>query len=156
MMASRKTWSLALATLSSLLVAVALTSFFLARQSPEAAPSDVAVGQFQGAAGDQPDSQYKRGIMLFVDRGCVRCHYHSAVANLGVSLEVGPELSRLGDPASGLPSDPRYLRAWLKDPRAIRPNTIMPNLNLSDGEIDDLLAFLLANSPNPSNNTGLR
>jgi cytochrome c1 len=156
MMASRKTWSAALATLSSILIAVALASFFLARQSPEAAPPEVAVGRFQGPSGDQLDSQYERGMALFVDRGCIRCHRHSAVADLGLSLEVGPELTRLGDPASGLPAEPSYLRAWLKDPGAIRPNTIMPDLNLSDDEIDDLLAFLLAGSPNPSNNTGLR
>jgi cytochrome c1 len=156
MMASRKTRSVALATLSSLLIAVALTSFFLGRQSPEAAPPEVAMGQLQGAAGEQPASQYEREMVLFVDRGCVRCHRHNAVADLGLTLKVGPELTRLGDPASGLPADPNYLRAWFKDPRAIRPNTIMPDLNLSDEEIDDLLVFLLTDSPNPLNNNGLR
>ncbi len=35
-------------------------------------------------------------------------------------------------------------RRWLRDPRAVKPTTAMPNLDLSDGEIADLIAFLNA------------
>jgi cytochrome c1 len=31
---------------------------------------------------------------------------------------------------------------WLKDPNALRPGTLMPNLNLKDDEASDLTAFL--------------
>jgi len=36
------------------------------------------------------------------------------------------------------------VRSWLKDPRAIRPNTAMPDLGLRQEEIEALLAFLAA------------
>jgi cytochrome c2 len=36
------------------------------------------------------------------------------------------------------------LRKWLKDPAAMKPSTQMPNLGLSDEDIEDLIAFLLA------------
>jgi cytochrome c1 len=38
------------------------------------------------------------------------------------------------------------MRAWLHDPVKIRPETKMPNLNLTEAEIDALIAFL---KPNP-------
>ena len=38
--------------------------------------------------------------------------------------------------------DADYLRRWLHDPKALKPATTMPNLNLTDDEIDALVAFL--------------
>jgi hypothetical protein len=43
---------------------------------------------------------------------------------------------------------PDFLRSWLKDPRAVRPNTQMPDLGLKQAEIEALIAFL--NSPDVS------
>lgn len=34
------------------------------------------------------------------------------------------------------------LRLWLRNPKAIERNTAMPNFNLSDSEIDAILAYL--------------
>jgi cytochrome c oxidase subunit 2 len=39
-------------------------------------------------------------------------------------------------------ADPEYLRRWLANPSALKPNTEMPNLGLSETEIDALVAFL--------------
>lgn len=36
------------------------------------------------------------------------------------------------------------LRNWLANPRAMRPNTPMPNFHLSDSEIDAIIAYLHA------------
>jgi cytochrome c1 len=41
--------------------------------------------------------------------------------------------------------NPAFVRQWLRDPSAVRPGTDMPNLRLSDEEIEALLAFLQAN-----------
>ncbi len=75
------------------------------------------------------------GRALFQAKGCVGCHTHSAV-NPGSGIAVGPELS-------SRPLDPDFLRSWLKDPAAVRPGTQMPNLRLSDEEIEALIAFLV-------------
>jgi cytochrome c1 len=42
--------------------------------------------------------------------------------------------------------DPAFVRTWLKDPQAVRPNTAMPNLGLTETEIEALLAFLQTNT----------
>ena len=41
-----------------------------------------------------------------------------------------------------LPNTDENLRKWLKDPSAMKPGTLMPNQNLTDSEIDALIAFL--------------
>jgi cytochrome c1 len=34
------------------------------------------------------------------------------------------------------------LRTWLKDPPAVKPGSVMPNLGLNDHELDVLVAYL--------------
>ena len=41
-----------------------------------------------------------------------------------------------------LPNTPENLRAWLIDPHAFKPGTMMPNLGLTEAEATDLVAFL--------------
>lgn len=80
------------------------------------------------------------GDKLFVAKGCITCHYHDAIDTDTKSLHTGPNLTNFA-------ASPEYLRLWLKDPAAVKPNTIMPNLNLSDPEIEALIT-LFAPSPN--------
>ncbi len=86
---------------------------------------------------------YQTGRALFIAKRCVTYHRHAQVAYSGVQLNIGPDLAGAGRPGSPVPSSPDYLRAWLKDPPAIRPGTQMPNLGLTDVETEYLLAFLL-------------
>jgi cytochrome c2 len=85
------------------------------------------------------DAQYGRA--LFSAKGCATCHHHGAVPGSG---QIGgsdvPDLTHY-------PANAEFLRTWLKDPRAIRPNTWMPNLELKQDEIEALIAFLSANHP---------
>jgi mono/diheme cytochrome c family protein len=37
------------------------------------------------------------------------------------------------------------LRLWLRDPRAVKGDTAMPNFRLSDSEIEAILAYLIEN-----------
>ena len=75
-----------------------------------------------------------QGAALFQAKGCVGCHSHAAVA--GTSAGIGPNLTHYEGDAS-------FLRRWLADPAAVRPNTRMPNLELEPAEIEALIAFLL-------------
>lgn len=63
---------------------------------------------------------------------CVACH-----ALGGQGGAVGPALDGVGDRR-----DAAYLQKWLRDPQAMKPATAMPKLPLSDGQIDELVAFL--------------
>lgn len=80
------------------------------------------------------------GRDLFLAKGCVVCHRHAAVADAREALRsfsVGPDLTNWG-------ADPEFLRRWLTNPVAVRPNTQMPTLGLRDDEIEALIAFLTA------------
>ena len=79
------------------------------------------------------------GQQLFAAKGCVGCHRHAAFRNqtLYFAPDGPPDLTHH-------PLAPAYLRLWLRDPKAVKPQTEMPNLNLDDAEIEALTAFLSA------------
>ncbi len=65
---------------------------------------------------------------------CVSCHSIG-----GSGGNVGPALDGVGDRY-----DATALRAWLSDPQSIKPGTAMPDLNLSDAQLDALVPWLIA------------
>jgi cytochrome c551/c552 len=81
-------------------------------------------------------TQVEVGHALFSAKGCVTCHRHDQVETLW-STEMGPNLTNYA-------MDPDWLARWLADPAGVRPQTPMPDLELSPGEIEALSAFLLA------------
>jgi cytochrome c2 len=85
------------------------------------------------ATASQADIAY--GKALFSAKGCVTCHHHAAVAGSGTFGDGNPDLTTYRWNAD-------FLRIWLKDPAAVRPNTYMPNLGLKQDEIEALIAFL--------------
>ncbi len=68
------------------------------------------------------------------DAVCTGCH---SIGGKGGT--VGPALDGVSARYS-----PEKLRAWLRDPASVKPGTAMPNLNLSDADLDALTAFLSA------------
>jgi mono/diheme cytochrome c family protein len=90
-----------------------------------------------------------RGEQLFRAKGCIGCHTHAAVS--GARMQIGPDLTdlaaRAADRVAGLDAD-AYVRQSLRTPSAfIVPgytSVAMPDLQLTDAEIDALVAFLLA------------
>ena len=86
-------------------------------------------------------SDVEYGRALFSAKGCVTCHHHGAIPGSG---QLGgsdvPDLTNYV-------ANAEFLRTWLKDPRAIRPNTWMPNLELKKDEIEALIVFLSAKQP---------
>jgi mono/diheme cytochrome c family protein len=77
------------------------------------------------------------GQQLFMAKGCVVCHEHDRGRQgyEGVQSNIGPNLSERKLPAE-------YLRVWLANPPSVKPRTLMPDLDLTDGEIEALVAFL--------------
>jgi len=75
------------------------------------------------------------GQILFVSKGCVTCHLHEAVSYSGIQTNIGPNLT-----SHDVSAD--FLRLWLRDPSQIRPQTVMPDLELTDDEIESLIAFI--------------
>lgn len=92
---------------------------------------DGAHGDMETQSGEGSAAQMGRD--LFLAKGCVACHRHDDVP--GAEGGIGPNLTHY------VP-DPDFVRDWLRDPRAIRPYTMMPDLELGEEEIEALIAFL--------------
>lgn len=86
--------------------------------------------------------QIDHGRVLFRDKGCAACHVHQQVPRQGGECchDVGPNLSAYS-------ADPAFLAGWLAEPASIRPQTMMPDLELSEAEIADLIVFLNQHRP---------
>jgi mono/diheme cytochrome c family protein len=76
------------------------------------------------------------GKALFQAKGCVTCHLHADVPTT-FSVEAGPDLTNYL-------VIPEYVETRLKDPKAVNPASQMPQLPLTEAEIDALIAFLSA------------
>jgi cytochrome c oxidase subunit 2 len=93
------------------------------------------------------DTSAGSGLELFRTKGCGGCH----TINGYTAGEVGPNLthfmSRKVFAGSIFPNNAEELKAWLRNPpkqKPMMPNNGMgmPNLNLAENEISDLIAFL--------------
>lgn len=95
-------------------------------------PRDAAT--LTGAAG--------RGASLFRAKGCASCHAVTGYA----AGDFGPDLSHLQQrevfAGAMFELNDRNLRRWLRDPPAEKPGSLMPNLDLTEEEITDLIAYL--------------
>lgn len=67
---------------------------------------------------------------------CRSCHL---VAGKGKALPGAPPFEITARKAG---INAAYLRRWLQDPGSIKPGTLMPNLDLSEGDIEHFIAFL--------------
>ena len=75
------------------------------------------------------------GKKLFNDKTCFACHSVGAK-----SLGPGPELTQVA-----YQRDATWLRAWLADPKKIKPDTIMPKIVWkSQAEMDAVIDYILS------------
>ncbi|RLT37451.1 MAG: cytochrome c oxidase subunit II, partial [Chloroflexi bacterium] len=86
----------------------------------------------------------KAGEQQFLTSGCIACH--TVKGNPVAVGKIGPNLTHFGSRttlASGtLDSNTENIKKWLHNPPGIKPGSLMPNLNLSQGAIDKLTAYL--------------
>jgi cytochrome c oxidase subunit 2 len=85
----------------------------------------------------------QKGEQVLLAGACIGCHTINGTAAQG---KVGPNLthvaSRTAIAGGTLTNTPGNIKRWLKDPPAIKPGSLMPNLNLSDADIEALTAYL--------------
>jgi cytochrome c oxidase subunit 2 len=83
-----------------------------------------------------------RGAALFDGKTCIRCHN---VGGRGAPVRVAPDLTHVAERgtlgAGVIQNDPAHLAHWLKDPQTVKAGSHMPDLNLTDDEVSDLVAF---------------
>lgn len=90
------------------------------------------------------------GEELFASQQCINCHaidgYEQATGR-AADVRIGPDLTHFASRrtfAGGIldVDDPDELAAWLRNPQAVKAGSQMPNLGLSDDQIEALSAYL--------------
>ena len=132
---TRRPWAAALTVGAALVAALGFAW-------PPAAPA--------ASSGGEASAPADLGQALFLGKGCVMCHAHTAVSQVRrrtvgdfSSFSTGPDLSSFRASAE-------YLRLWLADPASVKPETQMPDLGLTAAEIEALIRFLNAGASAPA------
>lgn len=101
------------------------------------------VKEQQAPAADPTDALAQQGQLVFAAGACIGCH---AIEGTAANGKIGPNLTHVGSRTSiaggMLTNTEGNLRRWLANPPAVKPGSIMPNLNLTKTEIDALTAYL--------------
>ena len=73
----------------------------------------------------------------------MNCH---TIAGTVAKGTFGPDLthlmSRATIAAGAAANTPQNLRAWIQDPNTFKPGALMPAMQLSDRQIDEVVAYL--------------
>ena len=81
--------------------------------------------------------QEEMGRQLFIAKGCIVCH-----ANAKASTDSNLTLMNDAPDLSKFSTSPDALRMRLENPKSVKSDTWMPDLDLSDAEIEALIAFI--------------
>ena len=101
------------------------------------------VGEEPAAAGGAMTRRLPPGRHIFETEACMNCHTIAGTAAKGT---FGPDLthlmSRATIAAGAAANTPQNLRAWIQDPNTFKPGALMPAMQLSDQQIDQVVAYL--------------
>ena len=111
---------------------------WIRNQQAVAVHTDPASGQAPAAR-----DQAALGEQVFQQQSCVNCH---AIRGTPANGKFGPDLTHFGSRdtlASGAyPNNPEYLKAWIRNPEDLKPGALMPAMQLSEEQYDELTAYL--------------
>lgn len=84
-----------------------------------------------------------QGRDVLMRAGCIACHRIDGTRAQGI---LGPDLSHVGSrrtiAAGILENTTENMERWLRDPAAVKPGALMPNLQLADEDVRSLTAYL--------------
>lgn len=99
------------------------------------------------AAAPAPGSAAEEGLEAF-QGACIACHAVGGVTKPPQGSIPAPDLTHVGGremiAADVLPNNVEGLSEWLRNPPAVKPHAKMPNYNLTDDQIEALVAYLLS------------
>ncbi len=90
------------------------------------------------------ETQVKAGRDIFFATSCVNCHTINGTEAKG---KFGPDLTHLmrretlGSGAA--PNTPEKLHAWVRNPQNLKQGCYMPDMQLTDEQMDELVRYLL-------------
>lgn len=90
-----------------------------------------------------PDGDPEQGKQALARYGCGACHTVAGVP--GARGLVGPPLTGIGERAyiaGVLANTPNNMVIWIMNPQVIVPGNAMPNLDVSEADARDMVAYL--------------
>ena len=97
---------------------------------------------------DVPGGDIERGRKALIQYNCGSCHKIAGVE--GANGTRGQSLAGLAlrsDIVGALPNTPEDVTRWIRDPKGCYPQTSMPNLNVSQKDALDMVAYLYSLPP---------
>ena len=92
---------------------------------------------------EPPTDLAARGLEVFLGKGCQECH---SIEGTPASGTIGPDLTHVAGrqsiAAGSLDNTAENLAEWIANPQLLKPGVEMPDTELTDEEIDALVAFL--------------
>lgn len=92
---------------------------------------------------DPEEASAKAGKQFFFAHTCANCH---TIEGTAANATIGPDLTHISSRSQlgggVIDNTPENLRRWMKDPQAIKPGCKMPNFNLNDEQIQQVVAYL--------------
>ncbi len=90
------------------------------------------------------DAQVTAGRKVFLSTSCVNCHTINGTTANG---KFGPDLTHLMSRetigSGAVKNTPDLLRAWVSDPQKLKEGCRMPDMQLSQPELDLIVAYLM-------------
>ncbi len=85
----------------------------------------------------------ERGRVLIRTLGCATCHIVPGVYD--VEGLVGPSLERIASRAylaGRIENNPENMQRWVRYPKSVDPETVMPQIEMSEQDSRDVTAYL--------------
>jgi len=102
-------------------------------------------GQQRGAQDHaQMSSEAIEGRKVFESTACINCHtIGGTIADGRFGPSLGHLMTRETIAAGAASNTPANLRTWIQNPDAIKPGSLMPAMNLTAKELDEVTAYML-------------
>lgn len=102
--------------------------------------------QLEPAPSPAQGSPAAQGLEVFQAKGCTQCHTIAGVSEVPADAFNGPDLTHFADrevfAGASFDRTPENLKSWLANPPELKPGSYMPDLGLTEAEIDVLIAYL--------------
>ena len=116
-------------------------SFFMVAESKDDFDKWLSAEAMSAVEPSTPQTQH--GQQIFLTRQCVMCH---TIRGTRAGSHVGPDLTHLASrstiAAGTLPNTAANLAGWILNAQSIKPGSRMPPNQMSDSDLQDLLAYL--------------
>jgi cytochrome c oxidase subunit 2 len=89
------------------------------------------------------ETSAQAGRQVFFANSCVNCHTIRGTSAHGV---FGPDLTHLMSRetlgSGAAVNTPEKLRAWIRDPQQLKVGCLMPNMQMTENEVDQIVTYL--------------